>query len=185
MRLNWRDLPPQATQYSATLLKKTDQCRAVCTCSHLFYSQEDDGAMNNSDSLIACLKRSLKIANNAQQNASHLRSRNTTSYISLFVEVLNYYLYFFSKVGPTPRAWGLPEVTPKLIQDLIELVKSEFEEKNNYSAEDSAFFQATEAHIKYQKAKGLHAPEAHAALLMPSNGAAPRPALPPALQLRT
>ena len=50
----------------------------------------------------------------------------------------------------------MPEVSATLIQDLIELIKSEFEEKNNYSPEDSAFFEATEAHIKFQKVKGTH-----------------------------
>jgi len=30
----------KATGYSAKLLKKADQCRAVCTCSHLFWQEE-------------------------------------------------------------------------------------------------------------------------------------------------
>ena len=31
----------KATGYSAKLLKKADQCRAVCTCSHLFWQEEE------------------------------------------------------------------------------------------------------------------------------------------------
>ena len=30
----------KATGYSAKLLKKADQCRAVCTCSHLYWQDE-------------------------------------------------------------------------------------------------------------------------------------------------
>ena len=30
----------KATGYSAKLLKKADQCRAVCTCSNLFWQEE-------------------------------------------------------------------------------------------------------------------------------------------------
>ena len=74
----------------------------------LILHEEEDSAMNNPESVIACLKRSLKIANNAQQNASQSRgSQKSINYISLFIEALNYYLYFFLKVRKaqvvTPR----------------------------------------------------------------------------------
>lgn len=32
----------KATGYSAKLLKKVDQCRAVCACSHLFWQEADE-----------------------------------------------------------------------------------------------------------------------------------------------
>lgn len=36
-------LPPFLGQYSAKLLKKPDQCRAVYACSHLFWVDDQDG----------------------------------------------------------------------------------------------------------------------------------------------
>jgi vacuolar protein sorting-associated protein 35 len=33
-------------QYSAKLLKKPDQCRAVYACSHLFWTDDQDGIMD-------------------------------------------------------------------------------------------------------------------------------------------
>lgn len=35
--------PPFSGQYSAKLLKKPDQCRAVYACSHLFWVDDQDG----------------------------------------------------------------------------------------------------------------------------------------------
>jgi vacuolar protein sorting-associated protein 35 len=62
----------KATGYSAKLLKKPDQCRAVYTCSHLFWL---DGVEELCDatSVLACLKRALKIA-----NATQARRRRVT-----------------------------------------------------------------------------------------------------------
>lgn len=55
----------KATGYSAKLLKKPDQCRAVYTCAHLFWHDTNE-TLCDAESVLACLKRALKIANAAQ-----------------------------------------------------------------------------------------------------------------------
>ena len=62
---NRASLVHKATGYSAKLLKKPDQCRAVYTCAHLFWHDTDE-TLCDADSVLACLKRALKIANAAQ-----------------------------------------------------------------------------------------------------------------------
>jgi len=67
---NRASLVHKATGYSAKLLKKPDQCRAVYTCAHLFWHDTDE-ALCDAESVLACLKRALKIANAAQVRACH------------------------------------------------------------------------------------------------------------------
>jgi vacuolar protein sorting-associated protein 35 len=66
---NRASLVHKATGYSAKLLKKPDQCRAVYTCAHLFWHDSDE-ALCDAESVLACLKRALKIANAAQARAA-------------------------------------------------------------------------------------------------------------------
>jgi Vacuolar protein sorting-associated protein 35 len=55
----------KATGYSAKLLKKPDQCRAVYMCAHLFW-HDTVQELCDAASVLQCLKRALKIANAAQ-----------------------------------------------------------------------------------------------------------------------
>ncbi|KAK3172135.1 hypothetical protein Dsin_032870 [Dipteronia sinensis] len=52
-------LTHKATGYSAKLLKKPDQCRAVYACSHLFWVDDQDN-MKDGERVLLCLKRALK-----------------------------------------------------------------------------------------------------------------------------
>ena len=70
---NRASLVHKATGYSAKLLKKPDQCRAVYTCAHLFWHDTDE-TLCDAESVLACLKRALKIANAAQARAPHAPS---------------------------------------------------------------------------------------------------------------
>eukprot|EP00494_Astrolonche_serrata_P011057 UN11131 len=59
----------------------------------------------------------------------------------------NKYLYFFEK--------GIPQITNTVIQDLIELIRTE--KQNDSSASDpsaEAFFASTLRYIEFQKQKG-------------------------------
>ena len=103
---NRASLVHKATGYSAKLLKKPDQCRAVYTCAHLFWHDTDE-ALCDAESVLACLKRALKIANAAQvcillasevaraaaDRRMHAQVMTTTSResagVALFVEILN------------------------------------------------------------------------------------------------
>ncbi|XWS33889.1 hypothetical protein CRYUN_Cryun22dG0121700 [Craigia yunnanensis] len=137
-------LTHKATGYSAKLLKKPDQCRAVYACSHLFWVDDQDN-VKDGERVLLCLKRALRIANAAQQMSN--AARGSTGSVTLFVEILNKYLYFFEK--------GNPQITVAAIQSLIELITTEMQ--SDSSTPDpamDAFFASTLRYIEFQKQKG-------------------------------
>ncbi|XP_059638362.1 vacuolar protein sorting-associated protein 35B-like isoform X2 [Cornus florida] len=137
-------LTHKATGYSAKLLKKPDQCRAVYACSHLFWVDDQDG-VKDGERVLLCLKRSLRIANAAQQiaNVTH----GSSGPVTLFVEILNKYLYFFEK--------GNPQITGGAIQGLVELIKTEMQsDTTTPNPASDAFFASTLRYIQFQKQKG-------------------------------
>ncbi|KAL2925521.1 Vacuolar protein sorting-associated protein 35B [Bienertia sinuspersici] len=137
-------LTHKATGYSAKLLKKADQCRAVYACSHLFWVDEQDG-IKDGERVLLCLKRSLRIANAAQQMANV--TRGSSGPVTLFVEILNKYLYFFEK--------GNPKVTSSAIQGLVELIRTEMQSETSTPDQGTtAFFNSTLRYIQFQKQKG-------------------------------
>ncbi|XP_075518944.1 vacuolar protein sorting-associated protein 35B-like [Primulina tabacum] len=134
----------KATGYSAKLLKKPDQCRAVYACAHLFWVDDQDG-IKDGERVLLCLKRSLRIANAAQQMANV--TRGSSGPVTLFVEILNKYLYFFEK--------GNPHITGGLIQSLVELIKTEMQSDSTTPNQASDnFFTSTLRYIQFQKQKG-------------------------------
>ncbi|KAF5454594.1 hypothetical protein F2P56_024246 [Juglans regia] len=137
-------LTHKATGYSAKLLKKSDQCRAVYACSNLFWVDDQEN-MKDGERVLLCLKRALRIANAAQQMAN--AARGNTGSVTLFVEILNKYLYFFEK--------GNPQITVSTIQGLIELITTEMH--SDTATPDpaaDAFFASTLRYIQFQKQKG-------------------------------
>lgn len=137
-------LTHKATGYSAKLLKKPDQCRAVYACSHLFWVDDQDG-IKDGERVLLCLKRALRIANAAQQMSSV--ARGSSGPVTLFVEILNKYLYYFEK--------GNPQITSAAIQGLIELIKTEMQSDTITPDQTSdAFFACTLRYIQFQKQKG-------------------------------
>nr|XP_043615373.1 vacuolar protein sorting-associated protein 35B-like [Erigeron canadensis] len=137
-------LTHKATGYSAKLLKKPDQCRAVYACSHLFWVDDQDG-IKDGERVLLCLKRALRIANAAQQMANV--ARGSSGPVTLFVEILNKYLYYFEK--------GNPQITSATIQGLIELIKTEMQSDTATPNQTSdAFFACTLRYIQFQKQKG-------------------------------
>ncbi|XP_011083463.1 vacuolar protein sorting-associated protein 35B-like isoform X2 [Sesamum indicum] len=137
-------LTHKATGYSAKLLKKPDQCRAVYACSHLFWVDDQDG-IKDGERVLLCLKRSLRIANAAQQMANV--TRGSSGPVTLFVEILNKYLYYFEK--------GNPQITASVIQGLIDLIKTEMQSDSATGGPASdAFFTSTLRYIQFQKQKG-------------------------------
>ncbi|KAK4416868.1 Vacuolar protein sorting-associated protein 35A [Sesamum alatum] len=136
-------LTHKATGYSAKLLKKPDQCRAVYACSHLFWLDEHD-RIRDGERVLLCLKRALRIANAVQQMAN--ATRGSGGSVVLFIEILNKYLYFYEK--------GVSQITVESIQDLIELIRSEMNGENAPSdpAAD-AFLASTLRYIQFQKEK--------------------------------
>ncbi|GMI97987.1 VPS35 homolog A, ZIG suppressor 3 [Hibiscus trionum] len=137
-------LTHKATGYSAKLLKKPDQCRAVYACSHLFWVDDQDN-VKDGERVLLCLKRALRIANAAQQMSN--AARGSTGSVTLFVEILNKYLYFFEK--------GNPQINVAAIQSLIELVTTEMQsDSSTPDPAADAFFASTLRYIEFQKQKG-------------------------------
>eukprot|EP00456_Euglypha_rotunda_P081987 TRINITY_DN803_c0_g1_i5.p1 TRINITY_DN803_c0_g1~~TRINITY_DN803_c0_g1_i5.p1 ORF type:complete len:714 (+),score=128.95 TRINITY_DN803_c0_g1_i5:239-2143(+) len=61
---NYDTLVTKATQHCLKLLKNIDKCRAVYTCSHLFWPGDDETPFHRDEKrVLSCLQRSLKIAN--------------------------------------------------------------------------------------------------------------------------
>ena len=137
----------KATGYSARLLKKPDQCVAVAACSHLFWGPEGvHSTVRDADSVMVCLKKSLKIASAAQQ-ASQTTGSGVGDALSLFITVLNKYLYFFDR--------GCPSVTLNVLQGLVEVINNELASGEVQVPPDvEAYYSSTLRHIRHQRAKG-------------------------------
>ncbi|XP_059459824.1 vacuolar protein sorting-associated protein 35B-like isoform X1 [Corylus avellana] len=137
-------LTHKATGYSAKLLKKPDQCRAVYACSHLFWVDDQDG-IKDGERVLLCLKRALRIASAAQQMSNV--TRGSSGPVTLYVEILNKYLYFFEK--------GNPQITSAAIQGLLELITTEMQSDSAApNTVSDAFFASTQRYIQFQKQKG-------------------------------
>ncbi|KAG2254343.1 hypothetical protein Bca52824_084479 [Brassica carinata] len=76
----------KATRYSANILEKPDQCRAIYACSHLFWVYDIYG-IRDGERVLLFLKRALRIAIEAQEMAK--ATRGSTGPVTLFVEILN------------------------------------------------------------------------------------------------
>ncbi|XP_023538998.1 vacuolar protein sorting-associated protein 35A-like [Cucurbita pepo subsp. pepo] len=141
---NRETLTHKATGYSAKLLKKADQCRAVYACSNLFWLDDHEN-MKDGERVMLCLKRALRIANAAQQMSN--ATRGGTGPATLFIEILNKYLYFFEK--------GNEQISVGTIQGLIELITTEMQgESATPDSSADAFFASTLRYIEFQKQKG-------------------------------
>ncbi|OEH76166.1 vacuolar sorting protein [Cyclospora cayetanensis] len=101
-RENYDSIASKLTQHGAKLLKKPDQCRAVLSCSHLYWNAPE---YRDSRRVLECLQKCLKIADICVQAS--------TSHVSLFIEILDKYVYYFDQNNP--------EVTVEFIQNLVAL----------------------------------------------------------------
>jgi vacuolar protein sorting-associated protein 35 len=137
----------KTTAYSARLLKKPDQVRAVADCAHLFWGPEDaPGAARDAASVVTCLKKALKIAGGVQAAAVGGHAGGGDA-LALFIEVLNKYLYFFDA--------GCPSVDASVLQGLLEIINGELAgEEHGVTPDIQAYYGATVRHIKHQKLKG-------------------------------
>jgi len=128
---NYDTLVSKATQHCAKLLKKTDQCRAVYQCAHLFWGGEDNVAHRDEKRVLACLQRALKIANACMGQQVHL-----------FIEICNQYLFFFER--------QCPSITTKYLRGLLSLIDEHCRTMDQSEAARVArtHYDNTLAHIK-------------------------------------
>merc|ERR1712127_591675 len=112
-KAEYEALITKTAQYAAKLLKKPDQCRMVCLCSRLFYvgGKDDVNTYRNPQRVLECLQRGLKIADACSMSSS--------SNIQLFVEILDYYVYYYEI--------GNPAITDKFVSGLIALINEHFD----------------------------------------------------------
>mmetsp|Transcript_12426 Transcript_12426/g.30989 ORF Transcript_12426/g.30989 Transcript_12426/m.30989 type:complete len:821 (-) Transcript_12426:82-2544(-) len=135
---NYDNIAKKVSQHGAKLLKKPMQCRAVCTCSHLFWSPREEGRREG-QRVRECLQKCLKIADVAVQ------SSNTN--VGLFVEVLDKYLFYFTQ--------GCDEVTPEHIQNLLTLCAEHVAyAEGDTASEVKLAFRNTVNYVKRRKAEG-------------------------------
>jgi len=85
---HYETLATSATQYSAKLLKKPMQSRAVCLCSRLFWPVVGSEDNRNPKRVLECLQRALKIADACKVSNAHT---------PLFVEILEAYLWHYNQ----------------------------------------------------------------------------------------
>ncbi|KAG0252523.1 Vacuolar protein sorting-associated protein 35 [Mortierella polycephala] len=110
--------------HGAKLLKKPDQCRAVYTCSHLWWGtmimgQQEEGQTSaqpyrDGKRVLECLQKALKIADSCMDSVTN---------VELFVEVLNRYIYYFEKQNEA--------VTVKYLNGLIDLINTNLGNMDN------------------------------------------------------
>ena len=114
-RENYDTLITKATLHGSKLLKKPDQCRAVCAAAHLWWGTEIRGRPDedfkefyrDGKRVLECLQRALRVADACMDSAVS---------VELFVEILGRYVYFFEQENES--------VTVKYINGLIELIHS-------------------------------------------------------------
>lgn len=141
---DYEALITKVAQYANKLLKKSDQCRMVSLCSHLFSpthpvggeepteaDKEDEGGdissssstarvpYSDCDRLLECMQRALKVASVCNPN--------------LFVDILDKYVYYFEHDNPI--------INVRYLSGLIALI-------NEQSAGAEPLNPAVEAHYK-------------------------------------
>ncbi|KAL4630294.1 vacuolar protein sorting-associated protein 35-like [Arapaima gigas] len=145
---NHEPLRTQCALAASKLLKKPDQCRAVSTCAHLFWSgccsDKNGEEIHDEKRVMECLKKALKIANQCM---------DTSLQVQLFIEILNRYIYFHEKQNQVVTVQVLNQLIQKIREDLPNLEASEETDQIN------KHFHNTLEHLRLRK----EAPEADSA----------------------
>jgi vacuolar protein sorting-associated protein 35 len=122
----------KTAQFSAKVLKKTDQCELVALCSHLFYPTSGQSEQNrNAQRALECLQRALKLADACT-------SANPSD-VQLFVDLLEIYVHFFEEKNPA--------IAHAYISGLVDLVKEHISTQNNSLGGDSRAVVDAKAHF--------------------------------------
>ncbi|CAH1715227.1 unnamed protein product [Aphis gossypii] len=100
----------QCALAASKLLKKPDQCRAVAISSHLFWSAQNNVGQPLQDGkrVMDCLKKCVRITKQCME---------VSVQVQLFVELLNYYVYFYER--------GNNNVSVDILNQLIGQIKKE------------------------------------------------------------
>jgi vacuolar protein sorting-associated protein 35 len=134
---NYDTLVTKTIVHSTKLLKKSDQCRAVASCAHLFWAGTSAAPCHRDEKrVVACLSRSLKLATSGMGRS-----------LGAFVDILNKYLFFYAQ--------GCPSVKPQHIKTLIARMQEiQTEDDEAQSSGSLTHFKNTIAHIRSKQALG-------------------------------
>jgi len=148
---NYDTLIGKCALHCSKLMIKSQAVRAVYTCSHLFWTGTDENpGYRDEKKVIACLKRSLKIANGCVGEQA-----------PMFIEILNKYLYFFDR--------ECPSITMTYIKNLIELIDEHMQSET--SPELQRHYENTLAHVFHQKSQHTPLGERYRAIREEAAGA--------------
>lgn len=135
---DYESLTTKTAQYSARVLRKSDQCQLVALCSHLFYpvgNEEETMKYCNPQRCLECLQRSLKLADACT-------STNPTN-AKLFVDLLEHYIFFFEKKNPV--------ITHAYISGLVALIREHLRSQLGADVETKAHFLEVLRYLKERK----------------------------------
>eukprot|EP00406_Dinophysis_acuminata_P033549 CAMPEP_0179372190 /NCGR_PEP_ID=MMETSP0797-20121207/86131_1 /TAXON_ID=47934 /ORGANISM="Dinophysis acuminata, Strain DAEP01" /LENGTH=831 /DNA_ID=CAMNT_0021088101 /DNA_START=70 /DNA_END=2565 /DNA_ORIENTATION=+ len=138
---NYDTISQKITQHGARLLKKPLQCRAVATCSHLFWCN----ARRDGKRVLECLQKCLKITDGVVQSDS--------KQVVLWVEMLDKYIYYFEDL--------VEEVTVKNIEALYNMCLEHinFAKSDTSSADQAgiaiAHLKSAHGYLRRQKASKI------------------------------
>ncbi|XP_040185397.1 vacuolar protein sorting-associated protein 35 [Rana temporaria] len=137
---NHEPLRTQCALAASKLLKKPDQCRAVSTSAHLFWSarntDKNGEEIHSGKRVMECLKKALKIANQCMDPSLQ---------VQLFIEILNKYIYFYEKENDVVTIQVLNQLIQKIREDLPNLEACEETEQIN------KHFHNTLEHLRVRK----------------------------------
>jgi vacuolar protein sorting-associated protein 35 len=138
---DYQSLITKTAQFAAKITNKPDQCHLVALCAHLFYpvgGGRDAMIFSNAQRALECLQRSLKLADACtSMNPAH---------VSLFVDLLEHYVYFFEKRNPL--------ITHAYITGLVALIKEHLGNLNSFGSDGEAKAHLTEV-LRYIKQKSV------------------------------
>lgn len=147
-RENYDTLITKCVLHASRLLKKPDQCRAVCASSHLWWGTEARGRANedvkdlyrDDKRVLECLQRALRVADACMDAAVSAE---------LFVEILNQYVYYYDQENEA--------VTLKFMNGLIELIHSNLGSNESTPALEASrkHFERTLAYIESREYDGV------------------------------
>ncbi|KAK2704166.1 vacuolar protein sorting-associated protein 35-like [Artemia franciscana] len=113
-------LRSQCAMAAARLLKKPDQCRAICLVANIFWSgftKEKTGPLKDGKRVLECLKKGVKIASQCMDMVVQTQ---------LMVELLNSYILFYEKGNDQISIDHLNQLIKRVKDDLLPtLEKSE------------------------------------------------------------
>ena len=151
---NYDTLIQNTTKYAAKLLKKADQCALVCQCTHLFWTGKGANGeaprCSKDDMVLSCLKRSLKIADAVL---------DTVVNATLFVDILNEYLYFYGQEAP--------KIETKYLTSLVAMCDSaikELDADKEGTSDVKSHFSNT---LKFIKSKSKSGDARYSAITLP------------------